>query len=169
LARFVSALEFSHSPSKVTVPDQGLKEHNLSSSSQYVARGHHSRRMRSKHTRQLGIAISSQGETGWLQVLTREPQAIPAVWFPPQITCMPSPFLKPKGRQKAFAHISESILPGKFSSATIFRHRIAAKTSGTASTFSLNPRASPHKTSQSLLKREASSYNQPLYWHDQVQ
>lgn len=37
----------------------------------------------------------------------REPPAIPALWCPPQITCTPSPFLKPKGRKAAFAHISE--------------------------------------------------------------
>lgn len=46
----------------------------------------------------------------------REPPAIPALWFPPQIACTPNPFLKPKDRKKAFAHASESILPGKFSS-----------------------------------------------------
>ena len=46
----------------------------------------------------------------------REPPAILVLWLPPQIACTPNPFLKPKGRKKAFAHISESILPGKFSS-----------------------------------------------------
>lgn len=80
-----------------------------------MARRHHSRRIRSKNTRQLGIAISSQGETRWFWVLRESPQLYvePALWFPPQITCTPNPFLKPKGRKVAFAHISESILPGK--------------------------------------------------------
>lgn len=58
-------------------------------------------------------------QSGWNTLVlgaTREPPATPALWFPPQITCTPNPSLKPKGRKKAFAHISESILPRKFSS-----------------------------------------------------
>lgn len=46
----------------------------------------------------------------------RKSPAIPALQSPPQIAFSPNPFLKPKGRKKAFGHISESILPGKFSS-----------------------------------------------------
>lgn len=152
------------------MPDQELKEHNFSTPSQYVPRRHHSRRIRSRHTRQLGIAISSQGETRWFWVLRESPQqpllygSLPKSHAPPTL-----PWSQRAERRPLPTSQSPSSLGNFPLYATIFRYTMIAKTSGTASAFSLNPRASPHKTSQFLSKREASSYNQPFHWGEQVQ
>lgn len=79
----------------------------------------------------------------------------------------PQPFPEAKGQKGS---LCPHLRVGKFPLyTTVFRYRTAAKTSGTASTFSLNPRASPHQNSQLLPKREASSSNQLFHWSEQVQ
>lgn len=161
----ISVPLFNRSPSKWLSQTRSWKS-TISPDHQYVARRHHTRKIKSKYTQQLGIAVSSQDQTHWFWVLWAPSNPCSMVPFLNHMHPQPCPEAK---EQNAFTHISQSDLPGKLSSVCCFKYRIIAKTSSTVPAFSLNPRASHHKTSHLLPKREASSYNQCFHWGEQVQ